>query len=523
VIRPIVEAAVICGLRAALAEADYTEPGIDRARRAGGPDPGSRLRVLLDLFDYGRCVAADDLARALAPLRVDQARGAGLVEPGDEGLRAALHVQPYQQWWILSDLPPRQRRGPVPRDYVLGAGGAATALAAATMRTEVGSALDLCSGGGVQALGLCGHARKVTGTDLSPRALRFAAANALLNGLDWRLAQGSFAAPVRGQQFDLVVCNPPFIVGPGDVSYLYRDAGMRSDDLGAFLAGLAPQLLSPGGCMQYLASWTHGGDTDWRDRVSRWLAPSGMDAWAVQLDRRDVAAYVRAWTNDPGSASDRAWLRWFHDQGVEAISLGLITLRNAGRDNPVIRLEDLSGSELAGGDVAAWLALQDWLDGRDLLSCRFRPAEGARLQSAARFRAGTWESEGYQLTVTSGARRIHQASDLVVALVSRCDGTAVAGDLLASIAQEAGIPAAELREAAIPAIIELIEHQVLVPAEASGRLVEEPAQQRAGGGQVPGHGPARALGVARQDGRDDLGMLLPGVPDVRLQQRDHVE
>jgi hypothetical protein len=253
---------------------------------------------------------------------------------------------------------------------------------------------------------------------------------------------------------------------------------MKSDDLGAFLAGIAPGLLSPGGYMQYLATWTHAAGTDWRDRVSRWIAGTGLDAWAVQLDIRDTAEYVRVWSNDPGSASDSAWLRWFSEHRVQAVSLGLITLRNAGREDPVVRLEDLSGSELSGSDIAARFALQDWLDGRDLLSCRFRPAEGARLQSAARFTNDDWESAGYQLIASSGPRRIHQVSDLVVALVSGCDGTANLRDLLARIAREAGMPPAELRKAAIPAITELIEHQILVLVDSGNesRLVEEAAQ-----------------------------------------------
>lgn len=104
-ILPILGAAGISRLREALAEAEYTSSNIANVRRYGGPEPGTRLRVLLDLFEYGRAVAGDDLARALAPLSVEQALSGGLVAPGDGGLRAALHIQPYQQWWILCDLP----------------------------------------------------------------------------------------------------------------------------------------------------------------------------------------------------------------------------------------------------------------------------------------------------------------------------------------------------------------------------------------------------------------------------------
>jgi hypothetical protein len=460
----VLGAASISCLREVLAEAGYTSANMADVRRAGGPGPGTRLEVLLDVFEYGRSVAREQMAYALAPLPVDHALRDGLIKSSADGLRAALHIQLYQQWWLLCDLPPKQARGPLPREYVLGAGGAAAALASAVIRHDVTTALDLCCGGGVQALHLSGHAREVTCGDLSPRALRFAAANALLNGLDWRLVQGSFTESVRGERFDLVVCHPPFVVGPGDVTYLYRDAGMRSDDLGRSLAGCAPTLLNPDGYMQYVAAWTHVTGTDWRDRVGKWLENTGLDAWAVQLDVRDAAEYVTVWSNDPGSASDRAWLRWFRDRRVEAVSVGLVTLRNAGRENPVIRVEDAAGSRLSGSDIAAWSARQDWLAGRDLLSCRFRPAEGARLRSAARYQDGAWASEGYTLTTASGPARTHQASDLVVAMISGCDGTVCLRDQLTRMAEQAGIEPAELQKTAIPAVIELIERQVLVPA-----------------------------------------------------------
>ncbi len=47
--------------------------------------------------------------------------------------------------------------------------------------------------------------------------------------------------------------------------------------------------------------------------------------------------------------------------------------------------------------------------------------------------------------------------------VSSCDGTADLRDQLARIAREAGLQPAELQEAAMPAITELVEQQILVP------------------------------------------------------------
>jgi len=71
--------------------------------------------------------------------------------------------------------------------------------------------LDLGTGSGFLAI-LASKlgARKVVATDISERALRAARKNAVLNmveNIDFRL--GFLYAPVKGECFDLIVCNPP--------------------------------------------------------------------------------------------------------------------------------------------------------------------------------------------------------------------------------------------------------------------------------------------------------------------------
>jgi release factor glutamine methyltransferase len=74
--------------------------------------------------------------------------------------------------------------------------------------------LDLGTGSGAVALALASERplALVTGVDVSPAALEVAADNARALGLsriEWRL--GSWFEPVRGQRFDLIVANPPYI------------------------------------------------------------------------------------------------------------------------------------------------------------------------------------------------------------------------------------------------------------------------------------------------------------------------
>jgi methylase of polypeptide subunit release factors len=462
----MLDAAGSARLREALTAAGYAADDLAAVRAVGGPEPGSALDTLLQVFEYGRTVPADRLAAALRPLSLDQAARAGIVDVDQVGARAMVYIQPYRQWWLLADLPRKLRPGPLPRDHVLGAGQLAMVLARAAIRDPVGSALDLCCGGGVQSLHLSGHAGMVTGTDLSARALAFAATTAAINGLDWRLVRGSLIEPVAGQRFDLVVCNPPFIVGPGDVGYLYRDAGLPGDQLGAELARAAPRLLNEGGYMQYLASWAHVTGQDWTDRVASWVAGTGLDAWIVQLDIRDAAEYVRAWSPDPDSAADRAWVGWLRRQRMEAISCGLITLRRTGRADPVIRTDDLAGHDLAGDDVSAWFRRRDWLRDHDLLAARFRPVHGLSLQTDAQLHAGRWVNDRYQLTTPGGPRRTDQVSDLIVAIVTSCDGATSLAEQLTRLAAQLGADPAELRAAAIPAIVQLIEHHIIEPGPA---------------------------------------------------------
>jgi len=113
--------------------------------------------------------------------------------------------------------------------------------------------LDLGTGTGVCALFAARHARRVVAVDINPEAVRCAAVNALLNSLDSRLElrHGDLFAPVADRRFDLVLFNPPFIVGaPRDA----RDAAWRSSDLPRrFAAGLAAHL-KPGGFALVLLS-----------------------------------------------------------------------------------------------------------------------------------------------------------------------------------------------------------------------------------------------------------------------------
>ncbi|GAB3145411.1 methyltransferase [Micromonospora sonneratiae] len=476
-------------LRKALVSANYTSSGI--AERLGSTATGGlarndfraalrateesdRLNTLIRLYVCAQTEPEAAVARALAPLPLTDALAAGLVEPYGDGLRQGVDLEPYgDTWWVFSDVPADARPGqPLAVDHVLGIGGASTTLVGAAIRRPVGTALDLGTGSGVQALHLATHADSVTATDLSPRSLRFAATTAALSGQRWEMLSGDLTAPVAGRRFDLVVSNPPFVVGPGTTTHTYRDSGRVGDRIAAELAAAAPRLLTEGGTMQYLANWVHVAGEDWGDRVAGWFAGTGLDAWVIQREVADPRAYVDLWLADASEGADPQrvvdWLDWFDAHKVEAIGFGIINLRRGGHDDPLVRVEDLRQpvQPPLGDQIAAWFDRQDWLRVRDteaLLAARYRAADGLRLRQEATLGGDGWAVERQVLSMPHGLRWSEEVDPLVLALVGGCDGQLPLRDQLALLAVAHEAPEAELTEAAGPIVAHLVERGLITP------------------------------------------------------------
>jgi methylase of polypeptide subunit release factors len=477
-------------LREALSTAGYTSGGIAErigpaataavrrndlraALRAteGADDP---LATLIRLFVCGQGEPPARVREAMQPLTLTEALDAGLVEEHHGTIRAGVEIEAYGEGrWVVADVPASMRPGrPLPADHVLGVGGASTTLAQATIRTPVTTALDLGTGCGIQALHLSEHAGRVTATDVSARALRFAATTAALAGLDWELARGDLTEPVAGRRFELVVSNPPFVAGPGATTHTYRDSGRPGDSLCAELVAAAPGLLTNGGTMQFLANWLHVAGEDWRERVAGWIAGTGLDAWVIEREVSDPVGYVSLWladaAEDPAAqpALAAAWLDWLELHKVEAVGLGLITLRAAGRDDPRVRVETLRQpvDQPLGVQVAAWFDRQDLLATGSLLDVRLRTPEGLQLRQEATRGEDGWQVDRQLLALPDGLRWVEEVDPVVLALVSGADGSLPLRDQLGLLATAAEVDESVLTEALLPIAAHLVERGILLPA-----------------------------------------------------------
>ncbi|MFD7689197.1 HemK2/MTQ2 family protein methyltransferase [Streptomyces sp. NPDC059781] len=119
--------------------------------------------------------------------------------------------------------------------------------------------LDVGTGSGALAVGAARRGCRVTAVDVSRRAVCAARLNALRAGVPVRVRRGNLFAPVRGETFDLILANPPYVPAPGGGS-LPRGAA-RAWDAGGDgrlvldrICGEAPALLRPGGVLLLVQS-----------------------------------------------------------------------------------------------------------------------------------------------------------------------------------------------------------------------------------------------------------------------------
>lgn len=128
------------------------------------------------------------------------------------------------------------------------------------LRGQTGAeVLDLCTGSGAIAVSVARlqPGLRVTATDISPDALNVARENARLHGVCVRFLQGDLFAPVAGEQFDAILCNPPYL-SADDMSHLQAEVAREpqmalfgGEDGLAFYRQLAEGIyrhLKPGGC-----------------------------------------------------------------------------------------------------------------------------------------------------------------------------------------------------------------------------------------------------------------------------------
>ena len=357
-------------------------PALARRLRSG------QLGTAIELLFLARPVSRRDALRSLGRRGVAALEATGLAEVDDDVV-ARSRVVPVDDLLIAGD--GYSKGVDDPPDYVAPFSPTSRVCAALTPRHRVGSALDVGTGSGAQALFAAQHARHVVATDVNERALEFTRLNAQLNGLtNIECRRGALFEPVGDERFDLVTCNAPYVVSP-EQRWMYRDGGHAGDDLSALIVTGAADRLDDDGFATLNVSWLAANEDEPDERVLSWIDTRACDAWVLVAWDADPLEHAAEWTSERSNDAEvedalDEWTRYFDALGARWVSEGTVVLhRRAGRGRSV-RIDSIDPDELedAADQIerafAARERLSDHSSRDELLDLRLAVASGLRFE-----------------------------------------------------------------------------------------------------------------------------------------------
>lgn len=454
------------------------------ARRILARHPHDAVAVLARLFVLGDVVDAASVAAALPATGLEDAERLGVIERRGQDVAPAVAVRPHVfadggEGWIASDLDELAGVFPLRPDHVLGVGGAGRTLVSLLPAVGSGPALDLGCGCGLVAFELRRRGFDVVATDISPRALWFTRLGAALNGLEGiDIREGSLYEPVRGERFELIASNPPFVITPraaGVPAYEYRDGGLAGDELMREVVTGAASHLVDGGRAIMLGNWEDREGVPGLERVRAWTADVG--AWVIEREQLDPTRYAELWVRDggtrPGSAEHgaliAAWLDDFEGRRVTGVGLGWVQLMRGSCLRRFERVaQGVDTAVLAAHTDSVWRAAA-WLDRTDdMLLAASVQRVAADVTEARHHLPGAEAPSVIELRQGGGLARTVSADPALAALVGASDGELPVGVLIDAIADLLEVDAASLRSDLLPRVRELVLTGMLeVPHDAA--------------------------------------------------------
>lgn len=469
--------------RALFAAADYTDSGIARRLELDKmvmPNPldaeawtartseGTPLDGLIRFWILGRPLDRAAAGRLLGTIELRSWLDANLVVESDGSIWPRVSFFPFQDLLLASDRSMDEWVRTRP-EFVMGMGGSTRTIIQATIRRHSRRTLDLGTGCGSMALLAARHSDQVVALDLNPRAVEYTRFNAALNGIpniDARV--GDLFEPVRGETFDLIVSNPPFVISPGMKS-IFRDGGMPGD---GFCQNLFRQLgayLNPGGFAQVLFNWIEPADADWGERLASWFEPTACDTWILRTDSADPIRYALTWirgteSHDPvaATASFTEWVEYLRAEKIARVGMGLATLRRRADQGGWVRIVTVPETMApdAGQDIERGFHVLDFLERRGesaLLDEVITVSPDTLLLRTHEVKDGAWQVSLQELIKARGLKYKGACDPIVADVLARCGGSATLRAVLDQTAREWELDLDDLTRHGLPVLRRLLE------------------------------------------------------------------
>lgn len=395
------------------------------------------VRLLID----GEALSASLAERLLGAEALSALEALGVVAPVSDdpaSLVATVMLYPTQGLWLASDRQPMRAADAdtIPQDYVF------SAVSDLTQRfldvvpdAPGGRVLELCAGTGIAALRAVRRgAAEAWATDITPRCVRFARFNVLLNDLAdrVRVVESDAWAALDGQTFDLVVAHPPYVPALSH-RFDFRDAGADGEQVARRIVEGLGAHLRPGGRYVMTAALSDRRGAPIASRVREWLGAAG-DAFDLVVVENGEYGPMEAYRNVTKGGKDfvdcERWLKHFDSLGIERFALSIVEIRRdaVGRA-PVTerRVAGKSPDHRAVDWVFRWArraATAGATPEARLRGQRPRVAPGARLAVHLEADAsGAWYTVGAAVETAWPTHALVKAPALAPTLLELCDGT----------------------------------------------------------------------------------------------------
>jgi len=441
----------------------------------------SSLNTLIRLYFLGLPIPVEAARCALAPVSLEAWIEGGLLSPPDSEGNIAPRVQiwPMQNLTLAVDLPWRRATAPQP-DFVVPPGPLTLQLANAMIRRPCNRILDLGTGSGLLAFLAAPYTETVVATDKNDRAIAFTQFNARLNQIEnIRGLIGDWFEPVAHQSFQLILCNPPFVISPTQ-HYLFRDSGERGDVFCHRLVCSAVEYLEIGGFFQFTANIPHQEGHSWKSDLEAWFEGLDCDVLVLVDRTEEVSDYAMTWilsteSKDPALVSQlyETWMDYFERERIEAVSYLLITVRRSAGGPSWIQIDDppcrIAGP--CGDELVRFFESRDAFGGEskveDLLSRRLILTPQIRIEEEYSMTPGGLELGPIRVRKTGGLQYPLTIHRNVAGFLAGCDGSRTLRQVLEVWAHELGLDWDRALPVVLPAVRSLIERGVLLPLDPS--------------------------------------------------------
>lgn len=436
----------------------------------------SPLETLIRLFFLSLPVSRKTAEQALKPLSLEHWQSAALLRINGDTVEPLVRLRPYRELYVASDRAIDIRRG-TRSDFVMGVAKSSMLVEHAGIRSDMGRTLDLGTGCGVLAMLARPHSQEVFATDKNPRAVAFADFNIKFNQLD-KVATcvGDLLEPVADQQFDTILCNPPYVISP-TARYLFCHSGQAGDEFCRTIIRQVPARLKEGGFCSLVCNWPHSEGQAWIDVARPWFEGLGCDVLVFGVFTQSAEDYITTWMKDTESDDEADWLRrytawmeYFGDREIAAITYGVVIMRRAGGRPNWVELEKTENGfqSPCGTEVLnrfrAWDYVYKHDDPTDMLEDRFRVADEFRLHQTLRKTSDGMSADSMTIDVLNGLSPKIGVDATIVQLLIMCDGQRTLRQVLEEMARTNEVGREQFTRDGLQIVRELVGRGFLRPA-----------------------------------------------------------